>query len=360
MKEKLNQYLSLSIKLILILSIITSMNNSLWHIASTNIFLLILLFVPQILKKSMKFKFPKQFELILLIFVIITLLLGKINSILAPIIFGLGTGLIGLLISYILYSTNQIKRNIWLITIFSFTFTIFFGTILELIKFFLKLLTNSLNESIYSFTMMNLTYVLIGAVIASTIGFLYMKTRHSLIGKILKKIRKTNPEIFKKTNSIEEVVEEIKEGESEVQEFKSTLRTNLYTKEIDKKIEQGILKTIAAFLNTNGGILYIGITDEGKVLGIEKDNFENPDKFHLHFTNLFKQKIGKKHLNHINSKTIQIKDRHIFRVECKKSKKPIFIKEGKEELFFTRIGPQTIELKGSELVEYIEKKFRGK
>ena len=150
MSETLNKYLSISIKLILLLSIITSINNHLWHIASTNLFLLILTFTPQVLKKSLNFKFPKQFELLLLAFVIITLLLGKINGVLAPMMFGLGTGLIGLLISYILYSSNQIKRNYFLILLFSFTFAMTFGIILELLKFYLKQILNQpISESIY-------------------------------------------------------------------------------------------------------------------------------------------------------------------------------------------------------------------
>jgi hypothetical protein len=361
MSETFNKYLSISIKLILLLSIINSINLHLWHIASTNIFLLLLTFTPQILNKSIKLKFPKQLELLLIVFVIITLFMGKINIVLAPILFGLGTGLIGLLISYILYSSNQIKRNYFIILLFSFTFAMTFGIALELLKFYLKKILNiPINETIYTFTMMNLTYVFIGAIIASIIGFIYMKTRFKFIEKILKKIIKVNPDLFKKSNSLKEIVKEIKEGEGETQEFKSTLRTNLHINQPDKKIEHTILKTITGFLNSKGGILYIGITDEGKVLGIEKDNFENTDKFHLHFTNLFKQKIGKKYLNLINSKTIQIKNRHIFRIECKQSKNPIFIKDGQEEFFYTRIGPQTTELKGSELIEYVEKRFGKK
>jgi hypothetical protein len=357
MSETFNKYLSISIKLILLLSIINSINLHLWHIASTNIFLLLLTFTPQILNKSIKLKFPKQLELLLIVFVIITLFMGKINIVLAPILFGLGTGLIGLLISYILYSSNQIKRNYFIILLFSFTFAMTFGIALELLKFYLKKILNiPINETIYTFTMMNLTYVFIGAIIASIIGFIYMKTRF----KFIKKIIKVNPDLLKKSNSLKEIVKEIKEGEGETQEFKSTLRTNLHINQPDKKIEHTILKTITGFLNSKGGILYIGITDEGKVLGIEKDNFENTDKFHLHFTNLFKQKIGKKYLNLINSKTIQIKNRHIFRIECKQSKNPIFIKDGQEEFFYTRIGPQTTELKGSELIEYVEKRFGKK
>jgi hypothetical protein len=317
--------------------------------------------MPQILKKSTKVKFPKEFEFLLLIFVVLTLILGKIQGILAPILFGIGTGLIALLIMFILYSSNQIKRNSPLILLFAFNFALAFGVIIELLKYYLKLLLNqNISQSIYSFTMMNLTYVLIGGLIATLIGFLYLKTRFSFITKILKRIKSSNPELFKKSNSLSEVIEEIKQGETENQEFKSTLRTNLHTKEKDKNIENAILKTIVAFLNSHKGTLYIGITDQGKILGIQKDNFENSDKFHLHFTNLVKQKIGKKNLRLIESKIIPIKDRHIFRIEIKPSKSPVFLRQGKEEEFYIRAGPSSTQIAGSELLDYVKKKFDKK
>lgn len=355
------KHLSIIIKLILFLSIITSINNHLWHIAGTNIFLLILTFTPQILKKSTNIKFPKQFEILILIFVILTLTLGKIKGIIAPMIFGIGTGLIALLILLILYSSNKIKKNYFLILTYSFCFSMTFATTLEMLKYYLKkILHHELNSGIYLSTMNNLTYVLIGAAIATSIGLFYMKTHFSFLEKIINKMKKSNPDIFKKTNSLKEIIEELKQGESITQEFKSTLRTNLHTNQSDKKIENSVLKTLTAFLNTTGGILYIGITDNIKVLGIEKDRFPNTDKFELHLTNLIKQKINKKYLSLIKIKTIQVKDRHITRIECKKSKSPIFLKDGKEEHFFIRIGPQTTELKASELIDYVKKRFNKK
>ena len=44
-------------------------------------------------------------------------------------------------------------------------------------------------------------------------------------------------------------------GESEAVEFKSTLRTNLHTGNKDPRMELAVLKTLAGFLNTNGGTL---------------------------------------------------------------------------------------------------------
>src|SRR3972149_581196 len=62
----------------------------------------------------------------------------------------------------------------------------------------------------------------------------------------------------------------IKQGESKTLEFKSTLRWNLQEdRQDDKAVTHAILKTIAAFLNTEGGDLLIGVADDGSVRGIE-------------------------------------------------------------------------------------------
>jgi predicted HTH transcriptional regulator len=42
-------------------------------------------------------------------------------------------------------------------------------------------------------------------------------------------------------------------------------------KQIQKALRKSITKTIAAFLNTLGGTLLIGVSDSGNVLGIEPD-----------------------------------------------------------------------------------------
>ncbi|PJC45383.1 hypothetical protein CO037_01805, partial [Candidatus Pacearchaeota archaeon CG_4_9_14_0_2_um_filter_30_8] len=344
--------------LILILSILNSAYFGLWHIMSTNIFLLVLVFSPQILKKSYNLKFPKEFEILLLIFIVVTLFLGQIKGIFAPILFGIGTGMIGLLILFILYSTNKIKKNYPLIVLFSFNFAIAFGVGLELIKYYIKIILNqSLDGGIYIYTMNNLTYVLLGAAIASGIGFLYLKTHLKFIGEALKKFKSANKEIFKKNESPQELIELIKKGEGEILEFKSGLRINLHTNEFDKKIEHSNLKTLCAFLNSDGGTLIIGVDDKGKILGIEKDNFENSDKMQLHLSNLIKQKIGKENSHLISIKVIKFKGKEIIKIECKKSKKPIFLKDEKEEEFYIRTGPSTSRIQGRELLEYVKRNF---
>ena len=56
--------------------------------------------------------------------------------------------------------------------------------------------------------------------------------------------------------------------ESETVEFKSSL-FHSYKPEIPEKVITGsVIKTVAAFLNTNGGTLAIGMADDGTVLGL--------------------------------------------------------------------------------------------
>ena len=47
-------------------------------------------------------------------------------------------------------------------------------------------------------------------------------------------------------------------------------------------VTHAVLKTIAAFLNTEGGDLLIGIADDGSIVGTERDQLESDDKFMRH------------------------------------------------------------------------------
>ena len=82
-------------------------------------------------------------------------------------------------------------------------------------------------------------------------------------------------------------------GETPTLEFKSTLRFNLRAERHDDQITHTCVKTVAAFLNSEGGRLLIGVADDGKIVGIERDEFPNTDKFQLHLLNVLKSSLGK-------------------------------------------------------------------
>src|SRR5690606_16553303 len=60
----------------------------------------------------------------------------------------------------------------------------------------------------------------------------------------------------------------IDNDEDHAVEFKSTARWDLRENQPSKAIEDAIVKTVAAFLNTDGGTLLIGIGPDREVVGL--------------------------------------------------------------------------------------------
>ncbi len=361
---KIHASLSTVVKIILIFSIFYSTYFHLWHILLANVFLLFLLFMPYILRKSYEVHIPREFEFVFLIFIIISFFLGDIRGTIIQIFFGAAIGFIGFTTMLILFSNSKFKANYLLVILFSFSFSVTFGLIAEMAKYYIK---TYLNEGItvlsdYPYVMQNLTFVGFGALLASIFGYVYMKGyRNKLMKQWVGKFKTSNPNLFiQRTDSPEELLKIIKKGENEKLEFKSTLRTNLHTEEKDKRIENAVLKTLVAFLNSEGGTLIIGVSDKGEISGIEKDDFENNDKFNRHFTNLVKERIGNEFLPYMNFELFLIEGKYVLKVDCYKSDKPLFLKYDNLEEFYIRVGASTIQIYGNELLEYIKHKFHGR
>lgn len=52
------------------------------------------------------------------------------------------------------------------------------------------------------------------------------------------------------------------------------------------------LKTVVAYLNSDGGLILLGVDDIGKILGLGHDGFANDDKALRHVENLIAAHIG--------------------------------------------------------------------
>lgn len=153
------------------------------------------------------------------------------------------------------------------------------------------------------------------------------------------------------------VSELIAGGETGATEFKSTLRTNLHTNQHDEKIHLSSLKTIAGFLNAQGGTLLIGVADDGEVLGLSADGFPNEDKMSLHLVNLIKDRIGNVFLPYVHPHFEDQDGERILIVRCEKGPKAAFVKDGNQQRFFVRGGNATTELSGNSVMEYVKQRF---
>jgi len=155
----------------------------------------------------------------------------------------------------------------------------------------------------------------------------------------------------------------IKQGESKTLEFKSTLRWNLREdRQDDTAVTHAVLKTIAAFLNTEGGDLLIGVADDGAIVGIERDQLETDDKFMRHLAQVVRNGLGDRASTCIDPNTQIVTGKTVCVVSCQRSPEPVFLKwKGLEGApagdFFVRSGPGTVRLTPDSAREYIRTRF---
>ena len=171
-------------------------------------------------------------------------------------------------------------------------------------------------------------------------------------------------ELFERVNKLLERSTEnsptyqlIQNGENEAVEFKSTLRINLSTKQKDNRIQHSVLKTIAAFLNSKGGVLFIGVSDQGELLGVENDHFQNEDKMLQHLINIIKTQIGVQFVQYLTMQFKMLNNIKILMINCRPSKEPAYLKFDNKEYFFIRTGPATNALQVSKIHAYIKSRF---
>jgi hypothetical protein len=149
----------------------------------------------------------------------------------------------------------------------------------------------------------------------------------------------------------------VRAGEGDRVEFKSTLRTNRHTGQADPKMELACLKTIAGFLNSQGGTLVVGVSDDGETVGISEDGFPSEDKMNLHLVHLVRDRIGAHQMMYVHPRFEDRDEERVLVVECWKSNSAVFVKDGAVERFYVRTGAATTELSASQTQEYIRRRF---
>ncbi|MDQ7821437.1 MAG: ATP-binding protein [Candidatus Eremiobacteraeota bacterium] len=166
----------------------------------------------------------------------------------------------------------------------------------------------------------------------------------------------------------EEYLSLIKKGESSSLEFKSSLRWDVKNACKEAKLEEVILKSIGAFNNSEGGILLIGVNDEGGILGIEADygTLKEPGKdfFELHLRNLINTEYGIEYATKCLAIGFpMIQGREICAILIKRGERPLFTRISdkggqKVEKFFVRSGNASREIAPlSELTRYLAGRF---
>lgn len=154
----------------------------------------------------------------------------------------------------------------------------------------------------------------------------------------------------------------IHKGENDKVEFKSSLRCGYNRDSIhDDIFGYAAMKTLAAFMNSEGGTLLLGVSDKGEVLGLEKDfsTFTTPDtnkfdKFKLHLTDLIGTYLGQSVGTMVKVQFESIEGKTIAKVQVKPSSSPIYLKRrDKLQEFFVRSSNSSRSLDMEDAHKYI-------
>jgi hypothetical protein len=154
-----------------------------------------------------------------------------------------------------------------------------------------------------------------------------------------------------------QAAELVKRPESKTLEFKSSFRWDLRKHEMDDRvITHASLKTIAAFLNTEGGDLLVGVDDDGVVLGVEADVLGNGDKYARHVTQAVVNGLGTAAATHVDPRMQRVDGKWVCLVSCQRAAEPVYLtwkgmEKAPEGDFYVRTGPGSRRMEGAAEVE---------
>ena len=155
----------------------------------------------------------------------------------------------------------------------------------------------------------------------------------------------------------------LQSGESDKLEFKSSLRYDYKNRNVNKALEEVILKTIAGFLNAGGGELLIGVADDGQILGLDNDyttlKKKNRDGFELRIYQLISSSIGVEFCANVQTNFYDLDGNDICAIEVEASKNPAYLQANGKTPFHVRVGNATKTLTIKEAVQYISQRKIG-
>lgn len=155
------------------------------------------------------------------------------------------------------------------------------------------------------------------------------------------------------------VRELIAAGESDRVEFKASARFNRHTGTRDDRLELVIAKTVAGFLNADGGTLLIGVADDGSVVGVESDYtlMKQPDRdrYELWLRDLLATCLGTPAAGLVDVSFAEVEGCDVCKLDVPPSPAPVFLdtpKGPRHADFYVRVGNSTRQLLTDEVLEY--------
>jgi predicted HTH transcriptional regulator len=148
-------------------------------------------------------------------------------------------------------------------------------------------------------------------------------------------------------------------------ELKSSLRADTLNKGVPPKvIEKVVARTVAAFMNAQGGVLVIGVDDEGTPLGLDRDlatlGRKDLDAFQQALMNVLSSQLGSDVAASVRVHLTKVGPggHDVALVDCPEYAKPVFLGSGKEKEFHVRAGNTTRLMDVEEAANYIAQRWK--
>ncbi len=143
----------------------------------------------------------------------------------------------------------------------------------------------------------------------------------------------------------------VREGESETLEYKQRAIDD------DGRVLDYISKEVASFLNTNGGVLLIGVEDDGTIVGVESDigrlKKATPDNYQKVVVDFLMKSIGKAHMASVKVSLKSIDDMVIALVQVDRGNSSAYVTgPNNQTTFWIRAANQCQALVGKDVEDY--------
>lgn len=178
--------------------------------------------------------------------------------------------------------------------------------------------------------------------------FLEKEKMNDLVDRVSKACEKSDDYMFRL----------IAQGENERVEFKSSIRWDYKKENPVKYLQAPIAKAMAGMMNHQGGKLFIGVDDNGNVLGIEKDlqviRNKNTDGFQVALTDIVQNFLGLEYLKLIHVRFELVENKQVCIVSIDPSPTPVYFETGNKSEFWVRVGNATHQLDVKDATKYIQ------
>jgi Schlafen, AlbA_2/MmeI, DNA-methyltransferase domain len=193
--------------------------------------------------------------------------------------------------------------------------------------------------------------------------FAHILTTFPLVEASVKEAALAAYKAFAPKSADQEVAAMIAGGENATVEFKSSARWDLKQDTQNKAMEHVIVKTVAAFLNTDGGTLLIGVDDSATVSGLQNDyktlgKHQDRDGYESWLTTLLLDQFGKESSPLIRITFHDMAGQDVCRLAVKPSPKAVYVTEGNAENLYIRTGNATRQLTTKEAIDYSKHRWK--